>query len=349
MIEIDGAERLGSGTILRYAVAFAGLLGEPLRVVNARAGREKPGLRPQHATAIAACAELCDAETEGVAVGSSEFAFRPRARPRGGSYRWEIGTAGSTTMLAMTVLPLAAWADGPVEARMVGGVFQDFAPSPHHLARVLAPLVEWMGARFEIELVRPGYVPRGAGELALRVRPVGRALRPIRFEERGEVEEVRGIALSSRLERARVSDRMADACAERLAEAGLACAIDREYDTTSAQAGAGLAVWATTAGGSRLGADMAGARGRPAERIGRRVAEDLLADLATGATTDRHAADMLVLWAALAAGESRWRAPRVSDHLVTNLWLVGQLGARTSLDGEAVAVEGLALDPPTGS
>jgi len=325
---------------------MAALLGEPLHMVRARAGREQPGLRPQHLTAIRACAEMCDAETEGLAVGSTEFTFRPRSLPRGGRYRWEIGTAGSTTMLAMTVLPLAAWADAPVVVEAVGGVYQDFAPSPHHLAHVLAPLLATMGARFELEVVRPGYVPRGAGEVQLRVEPVAAALRPIVLEERGEVASVEGIAVSSRLEAARVSDRMADACAELLGDAGLGCAIERRYDETSAQAGAGMAVWATTATGCRLGADGAGAPGRRSEWIGRQVAEDLIADLASGATTDRHATDMLVLWAALAGGESRWLAPRATEHLTTNIWLVSELGAIARLEGTRVVVSGLSLPPP---
>jgi RNA 3'-terminal phosphate cyclase len=36
MIKIDGAQQSGSGTIVRYAVALAALLGQPLRLSNAR-------------------------------------------------------------------------------------------------------------------------------------------------------------------------------------------------------------------------------------------------------------------------------------------------------------------------
>lgn len=325
---------------------MAAILGEPLHMVRARAGRAQPGLRPQHLAAVRACAEMCDAETIGLAVGATEFTFAPRSRPRGGRYRWEIGTAGSTTMLAMTVLPLAAWADRLVEVEVVGGVYQDFAPSPHHLARVLAPLLAPMGVRFDVAVVRPGYVPRGAGELKLTVEPATAPLLPLRLEERGDIQSVAGVAISSRLEAARVSDRMAESCAEVLAEAGLRPSIDRVYDDASAQAGAGLAVWAVTSTGCRIGADGSGAPGRRSEWIGRRVGEDLLADLASGATTDRHATDMLVLWAALANGESRWRAPGATDHLTTNLWLMGRFGARTRLEGPWATVEGLALAPP---
>ena len=325
---------------------MAALLGQPLHMVRARAGRAQPGLRPQHLAGVRACAEMCEAETAGLAVGATEFTFAPRSRPRGGRYRWEIGTAGSTTMLAMTVLPLAAWADGPVEVQVVGGVYQDFAPSPHHLSRVLAPLLARMGVQFEMAVVRPGYVPRGAGELILRVEPATSTLRPLRLEQQGEIESVEGIAISSRLEPARVSDRMAEACAEVLAQAGLGCAIEREYDDTSAQAGAGLAVWATTSTGCRIGADGAGAPGRRSEWIGRRVGEDLLVDLTSGATTDRHAADMIVLWAALAQGQSRWIAPCATDHLTTNLWLVSELGAKAWLEETTAVVEGVSLPPP---
>jgi RNA 3'-terminal phosphate cyclase (ATP) len=325
---------------------MAALLGDPLHVVRARARRDRPGLRPQHLAAIEACAEMCDAETRGLEVAATEFTFASRSLPRGGRYRWEIGTAGSTTMLAMTVLPLAAWADGAVEMEIVGGVYQDFAPSPHHLARVLAPLLARMGVRFELDVVRPGYVPRGAGELALLVEPVDAPLRPLRLEERGAVERVEGIAVSSRLAQARVSDRMADACAEVLADAGLPCAIERVYDDASAQAGAGMAVWAVTSTGCRIGADGAGAPGRRSEWIGKRAVEELLADLDSGATTDRHTADMLVLWAALAAGESRWLAPRPTEHLTTNLWLMSRLGARTRLEGTCAIVEGISHPPP---
>src|SRR5438093_6705758 len=126
MIEIDGAERLGSGTIVRYSVALAALLGQPLHLVNARAKRQKPGLRAQHAAAVRACAQLCGAAVDGLHVGSTEFTFIPAGPISRGSFSWDIGTAGSATMLALGVLPLAAFAPGPVCARITGGLFQDY-------------------------------------------------------------------------------------------------------------------------------------------------------------------------------------------------------------------------------
>jgi RNA 3'-terminal phosphate cyclase (ATP) len=185
MIELDGSEHSGSGTLVRFSVALAALLGEPLRVVNARARRPRPGLRAQHVAAVRACAELCGATLEGVEVGARAFVFRPGPRVAGGRFVWEIGTAGSATMLALGILPLACLAEAPIDAIIRGGIVQDFAPPPEHLIHGLAPLVARMGARVELRLVRRGYVPGGEGEITLAIEPALRGLAARELLERG--------------------------------------------------------------------------------------------------------------------------------------------------------------------
>lgn len=341
MITIDGAQKSGSGTIVRYAVALAALLGQPLQLFNARAKRPKPGLRPQHLSSVLACAELCEARTEGISVGCREFTFVPGARIRGGSFAWDIGTAGSATMLALSILPVACFADGPVTARITGGVFQDFAPSPHHMQHVLTPLLKRMGVTMELAVVRAGYVPQGAGVIELKVQPVKPPFNALTIVEQGRVQQVSGVAFSSHLAERGVSERMARVCEQRLAEAGLSCQIERVSDTTAVHAGASLAVWAESATGCVLGVDRAGALRRSSEAIGRFVATALLEDLATGATVDRHGADQVVLFAALASGTSRYLVPRLTEHLESNLWLAEQFGAWGECHGREVTIKGL--------
>jgi RNA 3'-terminal phosphate cyclase (ATP) len=159
---------------------------------------------------------------------------------------------------------------------------------------------------------------------------------------------VEGLARASHLAERRVAERMAESCEARLASAGLAARIERVNDTTARHAGAALTIWCASASGARLGADRAGARGRSSESIGRRVASGLLEDLASGASVDRHLADQLVPFAALAAGVSRWRVPAATDHLLANLWLAERFGARTRRDGSHVEVTGLAVAPGSG-
>jgi RNA 3'-terminal phosphate cyclase (ATP) len=343
MIAIDGAQESGSGTIVRYAVAFSALLRQPIHLFNARAKRAQPGLRPQHLASVLACAEMCQAKTEGLYVGGHEFTFIPGPEIKGGTLAWDIGTAGSATMLALSILPLACFAEAPTTARITGGVFQDFAPSPYHMQYVLAPLLERMGVRIALQVVRAGYVPRGAGVIELHVTPMQRPLRPLILTEQGVFSSANGIAFSSHLEGRRVSERMARTCEEHLMKHGLSVAITQVEDTAALHAGASLAVWAESSTTCILGADRAGARGRSSEAIGRFVAEALLADLAQGATVDRHMADQLVLFAALVDGVSRYVVPYRTDHLASNLWLASQFGAKVDLQGHQMTIDGLGL------
>ena len=54
-------------------------------------------------------------------------------------------TAGSTTALALALLPVLVFATGAAEIELRGGLFQDFAPSVFHLQHVLVPLVSDSG------------------------------------------------------------------------------------------------------------------------------------------------------------------------------------------------------------
>ncbi|MDM7999820.1 MAG: RNA 3'-terminal phosphate cyclase [Dehalococcoidia bacterium] len=342
MIEIDGGAKSGSGTIVRVAVSLCTILGQEVRLTNIRAKRDRRGLRPQHQQVVAACAELCGGEVEGAEVGSSEIVYRPGRRIKGGAYEWDIGTAGSTTMLAMSLLLVGSFADRPSAFTLRGGLFQDFAPSAHYLQNVLVPLLRRMGLDAEVVVRRPGYVPEGQGVLELSVGPARSGLKSLVLTEQGRVVSIRGVALSSHLAEQEVSDRMADECAARLEEAGYEAEIDAVYESAAGQKGADLTVWAQTTSGAVFGADRAGKLGRRSEEIGRYVAESILEDLETGATVDRHLADQLIPFCAIADGVSEYVIPSVNEHVETNLWLVEKvLRARTTIDGRHLRIEGV--------
>ncbi|MFN3346401.1 MAG: RNA 3'-terminal phosphate cyclase [Candidatus Bipolaricaulaceae bacterium] len=346
MWTVDGGQKSGSGTLVRTGVALSALLGEPIHIYNIRAKRDNPGLRPQHLKAVEAAAALVNGELEGAEVGSREIIFRPKAAALGGEFFWDIGTAGSTTMLALTLLPLAAFAQKPSVFRIRGGLFQDFAPSAFHTQHVLLPALRAMGLDARLSVLRPGYVPKGGGEIELSVRPLSRALAPFRREELRRPLRFWGIALDSHLRERRVAERMARRCQEELARRGIAADFHVEHDTSAVQPGAALALIAEDQEGARLGADQAGAPGRPAEAIGEHVARTLWEDLQSGATVDRHLADQLILYAALAKGESVYLVPQVTDHVEANLWLVESLlGARWRLEGKRLSIQGIGYGP----
>jgi RNA 3'-terminal phosphate cyclase (ATP) len=341
MVEIDGALYSGSGSIVRQAVAYAAVTGQPVHVVNARASRPNPGLRPQHLRAIQAICQLVGGTVEGAVPGAREFTFHPGAARPGGHHTWDIGSAGSTTMLALALLPLLAVGAQPATVELRGGLFQDFAPSVFHLQHALLPLLGRMGVAVRAELVRPGYVPSGGGILRVEVTPAHGPLQPLLAEQPGSVQRIWGIALASHLAQRRVSARMADAARRGLAAAGMHAMIREVEDTSALQPGAALALFAELEGGTRVGADGAGAPRRSAESIGARVARQLRDDLASGATVDRFVADQLLPFAALAAGESRVRIPQPTEHVRTGMWLARVfLGVQARLDGQILIVPG---------
>jgi RNA 3'-terminal phosphate cyclase (ATP) len=252
-------------------------------------------------------------------------------------------------MLAMAVLPLALFADGPSLYRITGGLFQDFAPPAFYFQHILLSVLRRMGVEAELTIVRPGYVPRGGGQIDLHLDPLRGKLRPIRFMEQGRITAVKGIALSSQLKDRRVSERMATACNKALASKGFAADIDTLYDEKaspvygepSPQAGAALMIWAETDSGCVIASDMAGARGRTSEVIGKKTAARLMEDIRTGATVDRHLADQLIPYAAFAEGKSQYRIPSVTDHVEARLWLIETFfRAKTRIAENRLEIEG---------
>ena len=339
---IDGGTKSGSGTIVRYSVALASLLATEIKIQNIRQRRDKPGLRAQHLKAIQACAEMCHGVVENAAVGSKEITYIPREKFNGGEYHWDIGTAGSTTMFAQALLPLACFAEKPSKFRLEGGLFQDFAPSAYHMKFVLLPLLKKMGIQAELEIIRPGYVPKGKGIIEIEVEPVEK-LKPFNLIEQGKITTINGIALSSHLEEKKVSQRMAQECRKILSSQGYEVEITEIYDESSLQEGAALAIYANTSSGSIIGSDRAGRPGRKSESIGRYVAQNFTEDVNTAAAVDRYIADQLIIYAGLAEGISRYSIPKITEHVETNLWLIEEfLGARTKIsDNLIIEIEGI--------
>ena len=76
-IEIYGSQGEGGGQVLRTSLTLSAVTGQPVRIENIRAGREKPGLKRQHLTCIKAVAAICGAKMSAVGVGSGELEFVP--------------------------------------------------------------------------------------------------------------------------------------------------------------------------------------------------------------------------------------------------------------------------------
>ncbi|MBE0513070.1 RNA 3'-terminal phosphate cyclase [Candidatus Bathyarchaeota archaeon] len=325
MLEIDGSQKSGSGTILRLSIALAGVLGEPLHIYNIRQRRGQPGLRPQHLESVLTAAKLCNAEMKGATMGSRELWFKPDGIVSG-EVRAEIGTAGSIPMLLLTILPLCAYANGAVSVQVVkGGTDVRHAPTINYLKCVFLPMLERMGLKASLTVRKYGYYPKGMGEVLLEVQPCFK-LTSIRLKEFGTVEELRGVSVCTFLEDRKVAERQAKAANRYLKDYGYEAKIQVVNDRSNPlQKGSSLVLWAETSTGALLGGDAIGELRKPSEVVGREAAENLFREIEAQATVDVHLADMLVPYIALADGNTVYLTRDVTDHLDTNMWLAQKI------------------------
>jgi len=319
MLEIDASYGEGGGQLLRTAVALAAITGIPVQLSRVRAGRAKPGLAPQHLAAVRAVAQICGAQLEELALGAQELRFEPGAL-RAGSFEFDIGTAGSITLLLQALLPVLLRAPGPSEVLVRGGTDVRAAPPLDYFTHVLLRLLRPMGVNVQLQERRRGYFPRGGGEVQLHVVPA--RLQALRLERAGDLTAVHGVAHVANLP-LHIAERMRDAAQARLAPRSRPLHIETRVlgpAQAIAQGGA-IVLWAQTRH-STLGAGRVAERGLRAEVLGEAAAADLQAELDSGAAVDVHAADQLLIYTALAEGESRYTARELSRHAQTAMWLI---------------------------
>lgn len=338
MMLIDGSYGEGGGQILRTALTLAMLDEQPIRIEHIRAGRSSPGLRPQHLTAVRAAAEICEARLEGDALGSQAIALVPAGPARPDEYVFDVaeaaedGSAGSVGLVLQTVLLPLAMAEGESLLTLRGGTHVPWAPSASYLEHVFLPTLAEMGVQAEMELIRWGFYPAGGGEIRVQIAGQKGSLDPIVMTRRGEPEGIWGIAAVTNLP-SHIPQRMANRAHNVLIQEGLQARVEPRR-LRGAGPGAGIFLFAEYEH-AVAGFTAYGRKGLPAERVAEAACEDLLADHQVGVPSDPHLADQLVLPMVMADGESRVLTSRVTQHLLTNLWVVRQfLDRRMDIEGE---------------
>ncbi|MHA1505960.1 MAG: RNA 3'-terminal phosphate cyclase [Candidatus Asgardarchaeia archaeon] len=321
LIEIDGSMGEGGGQILRMSLALASVLEVPIRVYNIRKRRPRPGLMPQHLNVVRILSQITEADVLGANIGSRDVVFKPK-RIKGGSYRVDIGTAGSISLILQAILPAAVFADDEVEMEVIGGTDTFWAPPIDYMRFVFIPILRKMGADIEIELIKRGHYPRGGGRVRIHVNP-SEKLKAIKITERGEIKSIKGISHCVRLP-PHVAERQARAAEEFIRKNGfenLDIDIELEYYERGKDPhigpGSGIVLWTLSDGDSILGSDALGERGKPAERVGSECAEKLIKHIRSGAALDSHMGDMLIIWMLIADGKSEISTSELTMHTKT--------------------------------
>jgi RNA 3'-phosphate cyclase len=327
MLHLDGSYGEGGGQILRTALSLAATLEQPVHIADIRAGRAKPGLRPQHLTAVLALARITRAEVGGAELHSREVTFRPR-HPQPGSYLFDVaektGSAGSVTLLAQALLPPLLAAGQPSSLILRGGTHVPWSPPAHYFLNVFLPALAQLGAKVEMTLNRWGWYPRGGGEVGLEIQPAPK-LSGAEWLTPPDFQTFRALSAASRLPE-HVRRRQGERLKSRLGE---------ELPVDLLEAGGLDPGSLVLIYGPRAGFDALGTRGKPAEKVADAAADAFLSFRDRRAAVDRHLADQIVLYLARARGPSSLITPEITLHLLTNLWVIEQfLGPIFEVQGE---------------
>jgi len=320
MIEIDGGEGEGGGQVIRTAMALSSITKTPIRISNIRAKRPKPGLRMQHLTAVRAVRNICRGTLEGAELGSSELIFHP-GEIVGGRYDFNIGTAGSVTLVAQTLIPILLFAEKKSEISIIGGTHVIKSPSSDYFEKVFLPAINNMGVHIECSTVKAGYYPQGDGELRVTLSPskifgagewhsddtVRVLIRLSNIPKDVGIREKK-IFVQNNIENVRIFE-------EKCLDPGNALLAWRGFN----------------------GAYVLGEKGKRAEVVAQEALNQLNAEKYD---VDKHLADQLLLYAALAEGATSFKTSEITEHFRTNLSVISKFVKRKiDLDGNTVSVE----------
>lgn len=309
MIELSGAS--GGGQILRSALSLSMVTGRGFRLSSIRGKRPKPGLMRQHLTCVKAAAEVSEGAVDGAELGSREIVFQP-GTVKAGSYEYAIGTAGSTMLLAQTLLPALWGAEGGSELLLSGGTHNPMAPPYDFIERVYLPALAKMGVTADCALEKYGFAPAGGGAVRFQVAG-GERPQVVEFLDRGE-EQSRAIECLLAHVPATVAERETKKLRKLLDWPEEACRVV-ETENSSGPGNALAAEIAFAEIAERVTAF--GAHGKSSERVASEVAKKMRDYLSSGAVVGRCLADQLMIPMALAGGGTM-RTMHPSNHVRTN-------------------------------
>lgn len=330
MLVLDGSMYEGGGAIIRVAVGLSAVCNKPIKIINIRAKRCNPGLRPQHLNAVLAVGELCNAETN-AKIGCREMKFFPK-KLEFKNLDVNIGTAGSIPLVLYSLLIPSVFTKEKFKIKIIGGTDTKMAPPINYTKYVLIENLKKFGLKADLEIKRRGYYPKGGGKVEITFYPS--QIKKINLINSGKLAEIKGKSHASEfLKKANVSERQAKSARKLLLNYDVPVNIKSTYENTSCP-GSGIDLFAITEN-SVLGGNALGAPGKPSEKVGKQAAEMLIKEINSNSPADYHLADQLIPFLALFGGEIK--TSKISLHTKTNIWVCEQFFGRIfEIEGDII-------------
>jgi RNA 3'-phosphate cyclase len=319
MIKIDGSYLEAGGQITRTATALAVITKKSCHIWNIRKGRSKPGLATQHLLGLQALSQLCNGKLEGDYLSSKEIKFFPGEIIKE-KISLSISTAASITLILQSLIPPSLFALKPIEISFDGGATDTFfSPSIDHFRYCFLRILEMMGTKVEINILKRGYYPEGGAKVEVTVSPF--KLKGLNLTERGELKKILVISGASEfLKNKKVAERQLMGVREILGKLKLPLQEKVEYYDTPCP-GSQICLIAEFEN-TVIGSDNLGKLAKRAEDVGKEAALELLKEQKSGACLDKYLADQILPYLALSKDKSSVTVSEITDHCKTNIWVI---------------------------
>ncbi len=320
MIIIDGSYGEGGGQILRYAASLAAAAGEKVKVINIRANRPNPGLRPQHLGGLKLLHEICGGDVSGLKIGSKEVVLK-YDYPKAGRYYYDVGTAGSVTLVMQTLLPVLSCGKGRFEVTLVGGTDVKWSPTIDYFRHVFMWNLSKFGVKGRIELIKRGYYPRGGGRVKLVVDGAEGKFKKVDFT-RASIIATKVISVCSNLP-SHIASRQIEAVKFKLEQLSIGSTeylVEVNGPDKAFGKGTSIVIYSEMENSIRCGGDSIGEKGKPAESVGWDAYQRYLEWYNSTAALDRFMGDMVIPYIFLAGG-GNFSAPILTKHMESALYV----------------------------
>jgi RNA 3'-terminal phosphate cyclase (ATP) len=180
-----------------------------------------------------------------------------------------------------------------------------------------------IGIQINLFIESHGFYPKGGGKIKADISPV-KEIRPLKVMERGNILRLKGYSGVGNLHIS-IAERQKTALMERIYSQIKDLSVPVDVDTSSVTTpGQGTFLFLRSdSENSVAGFTSLGERGKKAETVGEEAAAEFLRYYATGAALDPHLSDQIVLYLSICKEASDFSTSCITDHLITNLWVIG--------------------------
>jgi RNA 3'-phosphate cyclase len=321
---IDGSKGEGGGSILRMASSLALVSQEPVKIINIRKKRPKPGLSTQHLMGLHALAQFCGGELEGAQFGSESVIFRP-SNDWTSNLKIHVSTAGSIGLiLQIFQLAILATKNHNLTIEFNGGAtFGKWAPSVPYVEHVTWAIFELMNCQYKLTIERHGFFPKGGAHvIANLISPS--SLQGLHLDDYKKPKTAKVFSYASQhLDKAHVAERQSTAILNLLQKADIESETYNEIVKAS-NPGSGVLI-VSKIDNNVIGGDFVGERKLRAEKVGHNAFKRYFKTLENHCTVDPFLADQIIPVMGLASSSSSFSTPYLSNHTLTNIVLLKDL------------------------